>query len=309
MPSFNEDVVIKGHSLILKLGSGNEVARVNQNGSLTMHREIADAVVQVLQFASGEIFGAPITVMTVGAGKAPGAFQVTGNIIVRDAANKERIKLDGGTIAVRDTANKERITLDGDDGDISVKDKAGKLLFHFDSQNAALYLGAKDNEGDLIVRNNAGDQSIKLDGGQGDIILSNADAAEDFEVAHAAEVVAGMVMVVGQDGRLTPCSRAYDQRVVGVVSGAGRYRPGIVFDRGEKSDDCRVPISVMGKVECRADAGYGSIHVGDLLTTSPHPGSAMKAADPARAFGTIIGKALNPLDEGEGLVPMLISLQ
>ncbi|BDT90201.1 hypothetical protein IFM12275_01770 [Nocardia sputorum] len=259
MPNFNEDVVIKGHDLILKLDSGKEVARVDKNGSLTMRREMAGAAVQVLQFASGAIFGAPITVLLVGADKAPATFQVTGNIIVKDAANKDRIKLDGG--------------------------------------------------GNLIIHNKKGEKTIELNGDSGDMALSNADAAEEFEVANAAEVASGMVMVLGENGKLNPCSSAYDQAVVGVVSGAGRYRPGIVFDRGEKSNDHRVPISVMGKVACRVDAKYGNIRVGDLLTTSPNPGYAMKAADQARAFGTIIGKALGSLDEGNDLVPMLIGLQ
>jgi hypothetical protein len=35
----------------------------------------------------------------------------------------------------------------------------------------------------------------------------------------------------------------------------------------------------------------------------------MKASDPSRAFGSVIGKALSALDEGEGLVTMLITLQ
>jgi streptogramin lyase len=265
-----------------------------------------------------------------------------GDVIVRDAANRQRVKLDGGEgdiwvksaaghllfhfdstyaglwvgghgnegdVIVRDAANKERVKLDGGEGDIWVKDAAGNLLFHFDSQFAALYLGGRGNEGDLVVRNGDGNQTIKLDGGQGDIILSNADAAEDFEVANAGNAAAGMVMVLAEDGRLEPCTDAYDQKVVGVISGAGRYRPGLVFDRGETPDDRRVPISVMGKVACRADAAYGRIRIGDLLTTSPSPGCAMKASDPARAFGSIIGKALSPLEEGEGLVGMLISLQ
>jgi hypothetical protein len=221
-----------------------------------------------------------------------------------------------GDLICRDGEAHERIKLDGGDGDIVAYNAEHTPWFHLNSKTAALYLGGKGNKADLIFRDGAGKQTIKLDGGlgdiilsNGDIILSNADAAEDFEVANAAEVDAGTVMVLGQDGKLNPCSSAYDQGVVGVVSGAGRYRPGIVFDRGEKSDDRRVPISVMGKVACRADASYGSIRVGDLLTTSPSPGCAMKASDPARAFGTIIGKALISLDEGDGLVPMLISLQ
>jgi hypothetical protein len=35
----------------------------------------------------------------------------------------------------------------------------------------------------------------------------------------------------------------------------------------------------------------------------------MKAADPARAFGAVIGKALAPLDGGRGLIPVLVALQ
>ncbi len=41
------------------------------------------------------------------------------------------------------------------------------------------------------------------------------------------------------------------------------------------------------------DAAYGTIKVGDLLTSSPTPGHAMRADDPKP--GTIVGKALQPL--------------
>jgi hypothetical protein len=64
----------------------------------------------------------------------------------------------------------------------------------------------------------------------------------------------------------------------------------------------------MGKVACRADAAHGEISIGDLLTTSPTIGCAMKASDPNQRHGSIIGKALSSLKEGEGLVNMLIAL-
>jgi hypothetical protein len=70
-----------------------------------------------------------------------------------------------------------------------------------------------------------------------------------------------------------------------------------------------MPIALMGKVYCKVDASYGAIEVGDLLTTSSTPGHAMKANDPMKAFGSVIGKALRPLDSGEGLIPILIALQ
>jgi hypothetical protein len=51
------------------------------------------------------------------------------------------------------------------------------------------------------------------------------------------------------------------------------------------------------------------VEVGDLLTTSATPGHAMKAADPARAFGAVLGKALGSMREGRALVPILVTLQ
>jgi len=65
----------------------------------------------------------------------------------------------------------------------------------------------------------------------------------------------------------------------------------------------------LGKAYCKIDARYAEIQVGDLLTSSPLIGHAMKATDSARAFGAVIGKALRPLENGQGLIPILIALQ
>ena len=142
----------------------------------------------------------------------------------------------------------------------------------------------------------------------GDIRLTNADCAEDFDICDTEQIEPGTVMVLGEDGKLEQSQTAYDKRVAGVVSGAGDYKPGIVLDRQE-SDNLRQPIALLGKVYCKVDAGHGAIEIGDLLTTSPTPGHAMKADDPLKAFGTVIGKALRPLAEGQGLIPILIALQ
>jgi hypothetical protein len=116
-------------------------------------------------------------------------------------------------------------------------------------------------------------------------------------------------MVLDDDGCLEPSSIAYDSKVVGVVAGAGGYRPGVILDHRDGTAGSRVAISVMGKAACRADASFGAIAVGDLLTTSPTPGCAMKADDREKAFGAVIGKALTPLAEGVGMVNLLITLQ
>lgn len=142
----------------------------------------------------------------------------------------------------------------------------------------------------------------------GDIQLPNADCAEDFDIADDEEIVPGAVMVLGEDGWLRRSRHPYDRGVVGVISGAGHYRPGLVLDRHE-AVGVRQPIALIGKTYCMVDARYGAIGIGDLLTTSETPGHAMRATDPARAFGAVIGKALRPLSDGLGLLPILIALQ
>jgi hypothetical protein len=115
-------------------------------------------------------------------------------------------------------------------------------------------------------------------------------------------------MVIEREGKLCQSTEAYDKRVAGVISGAGGYKPGIVLGR-DPSNGKAMPIALSGKVYCKADAGQAPIHVGDLLTTSDIPGYAMKATDPIKAFGAVIGKALRPLEKGQGLIPILVALQ
>jgi hypothetical protein len=142
----------------------------------------------------------------------------------------------------------------------------------------------------------------------GDITMPASDFAEDFEVATSVATEAGTVMALDDNGLLRPSDKSYDRRVAGVISGAGDYRPGLILDR-QRSSDGRLPLALVGKVYCKADATYGPIEVGDLLTTSPTPGHAMKASDPLKAFGAVIGKALRPLQSGAGLIPILVALQ
>jgi len=142
----------------------------------------------------------------------------------------------------------------------------------------------------------------------GDIRLANADCAEDFDIAEAESIEPGTVMVLGEEGVLHQSQQAYDKRVAGVVSGAGGYKPALILDKQQLQSN-RKPVALLGKAYCKVDAQYASIEIGDLLTTSPLPGHAMKADDPFKAFGAVIGKALRPLKEGRGLIPILIALQ
>jgi hypothetical protein len=142
----------------------------------------------------------------------------------------------------------------------------------------------------------------------GDVKLTGSDCAEDFDVVDSSGLEPGNVLVLDNSGALRMSESAYDTRVAGVVSGAGSYRPGVVLDRQDEASG-RVPVALMGKVFCKVDANFGSVAAGDLLTTSSTAGHAMKAADRTRAQGSIVGKALAPLPEGQDIVPILVSLQ
>jgi hypothetical protein len=96
--------------------------------------------------------------------------------------------------------------------------------------------------------------------------------------------------------------------VAGVIAGAGSHRPAIVLGRGRGGLGC-LPVALVGRVLCRVDADESAINVGDLLTTSQMKGHAMRATDPVRAVGAVIGKALGALESGQALIPVLVSLQ
>jgi hypothetical protein len=82
----------------------------------------------------------------------------------------------------------------------------------------------------------------------------------------------------------------------------------LILDRRTTSSN-RLPIALIGKVICKVDADLGSIEVGDMLTTSSTLGHAMRVLQPSRAFGAVLGKALQALKSGRGEIPILVMLR
>lgn len=138
--------------------------------------------------------------------------------------------------------------------------------------------------------------------------VTGADLAENFPVRDFADP--GSVMAIDNErpGQLRLCESAYDRRVAGVVSGAGNLAAGAVLGNGPGSED-DLPVALSGRVWVKCDATKQPIRSGDLLTTSATPGHAMAATDRDRSQGAILGKAMTELDDGRGLVLVLVSLQ
>jgi hypothetical protein len=145
--------------------------------------------------------------------------------------------------------------------------------------------------------------SITINGG--------ADVAEPFPITAAdTEIPPGAVVVIDDEhpGHLKLSEQAYDPHVAGVVSGANGIRPGIQMQQQGLLDGGK-NVALTGRVYVQADACQGGIRPGDLLTTSSARGFAMKVADHAKAQGAILGKAMTGLDEGKGMVLVLVTLQ
>ncbi len=141
----------------------------------------------------------------------------------------------------------------------------------------------------------------------GNIAAKYQDVAE--WVPAAERMPAGTVVVLDRSkaNRVTSSGEAYDTKVAGVVS----EKPGLTL--GE-SGAGKALIATTGRVRVRVDASRCPIRIGDLLVTSDRSGMAMKSEPLTLAGvemhrpGTLIGKALENLAEGEGEILVLLSL-
>lgn len=148
----------------------------------------------------------------------------------------------------------------------------------------------------------------------GDIVATGNIAAKYQDVAEwvpALHVLpAGTVVVLNptKSNQVMASSKTYDTHVAGVVSA----QPGLVL--GERGVD-KVMVATTGRVRVKVDARRAPIHIGDLLVTSGEEGMAMRSeplnlgGTQIHRPGTLIGKALEPLESGVGEILVLLSLQ
>jgi hypothetical protein len=138
-----------------------------------------------------------------------------------------------------------------------------------------------------------------------------ADFAESVAVNGAVERYApGDLLVIDASGerRVSLSQAPYSILVAGIYS----TQPGVVASQ-HRIDDVlpknEVPLAVMGIVPCKVTAENGPIAPGDLLVTSSTQGHAMKGTDRSRMLGAVVGKALEPLQKGTGVIQVLVTLQ
>jgi len=188
---------------------------------------------------------------------------------------------------------------------------------YFVGENTSIIIGG----GDVDFRVDASG-NVTSDGG---FTTPAQDYADVLPVsAGARSVQAGDVLAIDPDspGHVIRSMSARSTLVAGVYStnpgfiGAGRE-----MDEPSKADpkkvleftladlatlEDKVPVALTGVVPCKVSAENGAIRPGDLLVTAATPGYAMR--DEAPKPGTMLGKALEPLRAGTGVIKILITL-
>ena len=226
----------------------------------------------------------------------------------------------GGSINVCDAVSATRVQLRGEStgtgGEIST--------FDDDGTETVEILGAETSTtgGQIVIRSADGVSQIELDGEFGVAgdsgriitpvlqITGGSDLSEQFDISGDFEP--GMVVCIDEHnpGKLLKSTTAYDAKVAGVVAGAGGVRPGLLMGQRNKDEvDGKNSVALTGRVYCWVDASFGEIKPGDMLTTSATAGHAMKVSDHSKANGAVIGKAMQPLKSGKGLILVLVNLQ
>ena len=184
----------------------------------------------------------------------------------------------------------------------------GSLLFQIrNSQDSFKFQYGPFGSETTLARIDANGKGVFNGGTQ----VGGADFAESVAVAgDAKDYQEGDLLVIDSSSkqRLALSHEPYSTLVAGVYSS----KPGVLatYHKMDSSElDQEVPLAVIGIVRCKVSTENGPIQIGDLLVASGTLGHAMKGTDRARLVGAVVGKALEPLHEGKGMIRILATLQ
>jgi hypothetical protein len=199
-------------------------------------------------------------------------------------------------------------------GAIIVYDRTNSVYKTLDVNNTMYVTGGTGNVG---IGTTTPSTKLDVNGNvavSGDITVTGNIAAKYQDVAEwvpsSQPLTRGTVVVLDKSrtNEVIASTHPYDTTVAGVIS----KQPGLSLGEGGEG---KVLVATMGRVKVRVDATKHPIQIGDLLVTGERDGTAMRSTPVSVSGidmhrpGTLIGKALEPLGEGEGEILVLLSLQ
>jgi len=198
-----------------------------------------------------------------------------------------------GNVGVATTDVTDRLTIQGTNGNLIA-------CYPSDSRVAGAAVFRVESDGDVYADGTVYSQTTAV---------GQADVAERINVSEWVE--AGDVVEIDpfHPGFFRKATEQYSRRVAGIISTS----PGVILgndadDVNGEWNDNRPVLAIAGRVPIKASAENGAIVIGDLLVSSSIPGVAMKG-DPAISIGSVIGKAMEPLNGGEGVIMAQVMLR
>lgn len=186
----------------------------------------------------------------------------------------------------------------------------GVMAHTFSGEIFAGVVGAGETR---VARINAAGRGFFNGGTQ----TGGADYAESMPTSEDPRVLEpGDVLVL--DPASPMAVRRADEPASRLLVGVYSTRPSILAVGEHGVDDPlegEVPVALLGIVPTKASAENGAIAVGDLLVSASRRGYAMKAKPelvggvPIFPTGAILGKAMEPLESGSGLIRVLVTLR
>jgi len=173
----------------------------------------------------------------------------------------------------------------------------------------ALSLANDDASGDFVLGVDGATHMFRIDRTgrgffNGGYQASGADFAERLDLVGENAEPGDVLVISGvADRAVELAAKPFSTSVIGIHS----TKPALLGGAPDNEEPLGgVPVAITGIVPCKVTTENGAIKRGDLLVTSSVPGHAMRAGSSPPA-GTVLGKAMQQLDEGTGVIEVYVS--
>jgi|MDTC01.2.fsa_nt_gb hypothetical protein len=248
--------------------AGNEIATIGAAGQ-TINNELALRFAEASGNGSNYIaLKAPATVGSNLTFTLPATDGTSGQAMVTDASGNLSFAAAGATISADTSTNTD-------------------FLLYFAATTSGALTAVKQDSG-LLYNPSTGTLSSAVFSG----VATSAQYADLAEMYAADEEIApGTVVHFAGEGKLAACDIENCRAVAGIVSTDPAYLMNSVQEG--------VALALAGRVPCKVT---GPVAAGDLMVSA---GNGMAMANNEAAMGTVIGKAIEANDGGEGVIEVL----